>query len=256
MTKINRLKLESLLNRTFSDFNIDEDYSPNGLQIQGKEEIKLIAFAVSATKESISKSVLHHADCLIVHHGLFWNSSTAKPIIGSHYHRIAPLIKNEINLYAYHLPLDGHPEIGNAKVIADKLKLQHLTPFGSYRKTNTGISGTLSKPLTPVALYKKLEQLFERPIFHACASSKTIRTIGIITGGASNGWREAQKQGLDCFISGEMSEHDYHDAIEAGIHFYGCGHHQTERGGILALQSLIEKNLKVKTIFFDSETPA
>ncbi|MFT6603219.1 MAG: putative NIF3 family GTP cyclohydrolase 1 type 2, partial [Bacteriovoracaceae bacterium] len=113
------------------------DYGPNGLQIEGSEEIKKIAFAVSATRHSVEKAVSEKADALIVHHGLFWKFHGTRTLTGPFAKRVLPLVKNEINLFAYHLPLDANIEVGNAATVARKIGLQDLEPFGDYKGSPT-----------------------------------------------------------------------------------------------------------------------
>lgn len=233
------------------------DYGPNGLQVEGKSQVSKIAFAVSATAESVNKAVEFGADALIVHHGLFWNFHGTKPIIGPYAKRVKPLILNDINLFGYHLPLDGNQEFGNAKIIADKLLMTELEPFGEYKRTTTGIKGKLAKPLSSVELKNLLGNILDHDIIMSTPSDDTlISAIGIITGGANSEWQLAYRQNLDAYITGEISEHDWHEAKEYGVTMLAGGHNATEKFGIQALMQKVQDNFKVECKFFDSTNPA
>ncbi len=235
-----------------------QDYGPNGLQIEGSEEIFKIAFSVSATKDSITQAVEQKADTLIVHHGLFWKFHGTRTITGPFAKRVIPLIKNSINLFGYHLPLDGHPEIGNAAVIAKQLGLEELESFGEFKRSPTGIKGKFTTPLNELQLKQKLATLLNHEI--TCSSvdeKRVISTLGIITGGANSGWLDAYEQNLDAFLTGEIKEHDWHDAKEYGISMFAGGHHATERFGILALQEKIKLQFpNIQTTYIELNNPA
>jgi len=233
------------------------DYCPNGLQLEGAEHITRIAFAVSVTRDSINQAVENKADALVVHHGLFWTFHGAKPLTGAFAKRVFPLVKNGINLIAYHLPLDGHPDIGNAATLGQMIDCRQQQPFGDYKGSATGIKGILEQPLTAAALQLKLETLLKHPVILATPDNQAlIRSIGIITGGANSEWRLAEKEQLDAYITGEISEHDWHESREAGIHLFAGGHNATERFGIQALMEKTRQQFAVKCFFIDSENPA
>ncbi|MGZ8175053.1 MULTISPECIES: Nif3-like dinuclear metal center hexameric protein [Methylobacter] len=233
------------------------DYCPNGLQVDGAEHIERIAFAVSATRDSIHQAVENKADALVVHHGLFWTFHGAKPLTGTFAQRIFPLVKNNINLFGYHLPLDGHPDIGNAAVLGQLIDCRQQQPFGDYKGSATGIKGVLEQPLTAIALQQKLEVVLKHNVILATPDNNApIRSVGIITGGANSEWRLAEKERLDAYITGEISEHDWHESQEAGIHMFAGGHHATERFGIQALMEKTRQQFVVECFFIDSENPA
>jgi len=233
------------------------DYCPNGLQVEGAEQIERIAFAVSATRDSIHQAVENKADALVVHHGLFWTFHGAKPLTGTFAQRIFPLVKNNINLIGYHLPLDGHPDIGNAAMLGQLIDCRQQQPFGDYKGSATGIKGVLEQPLTAIALQQKLEVVLKHNVILATPDNNApIRSVGIITGGANSEWRLAEKERLDAYITGEISEHDWHESQEAGIHMFAGGHHATERFGIQALMEKTRQQFAVECFFIDSENPA
>ncbi len=213
-----------------------QDYGPNGLQIEGTNNIKKIAFAVSATADSINQAVKLQADALIVHHGLFWKFHGPKTITKSFYKRVAPLIKNDINLYGYHLPLDGHIELGNAASIAHKIGLEKLQPFGDHKGMPTGVKGSFAKNISPKELKQILKKTLDHEIIHNNLATE-IKNLGIITGGANSNWKDCLAHNLDAYLTGEISEHDWHESQEAEIHFFAGGHNATEQFGV---QSLLE----------------
>ncbi len=252
---MNLLELENFLN-TFLDIRNFKDYCPNGLQVQGSEKIQKIGFSVSATKEAIEKCIHHNCNSLITHHGIFWNYQK-KVLTHQFYNRVAPLIKNDISLFGYHLPLDAHLDVGNAAVIAKMLQLTDILPFGEYKGNTLGVSGRLPSEIKSAELALKLATIFDHKVIHASPDkNRVINTIGIITGGANNEWTSASSQGLDAYLTGEISEYNWHDAIEAEIDYFACGHHATEKFGIQSLMNVIRNKFDIEVIFFDSENLA
>jgi dinuclear metal center YbgI/SA1388 family protein len=234
-----------------------DDYAPNGLQIEGKKPIRKLAGSVSATQEAVDQALKWGADGLIVHHGVLWRHQGARPLTGAYGERVQKIIKNDLSLWAYHLPLDSHSEIGNAKALADVIGMNTLSPFGPYKKQFLGVQGKLNQPQSAAAFKKDLEKKLNHPITLASHDeNQMIKTLGIITGGANNEWSEALNAGLDAYLTGEISEYNWHDAREAKIHYFAGGHHATERFGIQALLKKINQDLKIETQFFDSLNPA
>ena len=254
---MNTIELDDFLRKLLKP-ELFDDYCPNGLQIEGTKEIKKVLFAVSATRESAEHAQKIKAQALIVHHGLFWKFHGTKPLTGAFYHRVAPLIKSDINLFGYHLPLDAHEEVGNATQIARLLEMGELRPFGNYKGAFTGIMGSLPKSIDGTELKKLIESKLNHTVLYSNPlEKKSVQKIGIITGGANSEWREAHKLGLDAYITGEMSEHDYHESRESGIHMYAGGHHATEKFGIQSLMKKVSENFpELECLFMDSENPA
>ena len=249
-------ELHAFLNNILTPENF-EDYCPNGIQIEGKEKIETIAFAVSATLDSIKIAVDKKADAMIVHHGLFWKFHGTKTITGPFAKRIIPLIQNQINLYGYHLPLDANMEVGNASSLAKRIDLQNLSSFGDYKGSPTGVKGKFKKAITGKELAQSLEKVLCHKVIWACPeSNRPIESLGIITGGANSEWKMALDQGLNAYLTGEMSEHDWHESKESGIHMFAGGHNATEQFGIQALMLLIKNKFDVKCHFISSENPA
>ncbi|HXH75229.1 MAG TPA: Nif3-like dinuclear metal center hexameric protein [Bacteriovoracaceae bacterium] len=230
-----------------------EDYAPNGLQVEGKEQLKRLAFAVSATQDSLKQAIDWKADALVVHHGIFWKHQGARTVTGPWGERVRLCVKNDLNLIAYHLPLDAHAEVGNAVALGNKIGLSDFQPFALYKKQPMGTKGSFATPVSAKDLKERLKTLLKHDIILATPDeTKLIKTIGIITGGANNEWAQALKDGLDAYLTGEISEYNWHDSIEAGIHYFAGGHHATERYGIQALMEKCKSEFKVEVQFFDS----
>jgi dinuclear metal center YbgI/SA1388 family protein len=252
-----QLDILNYLNQLFTP-GVFEDYAPNGLQVEGKGSLRKVAFAVSATQDSLQKAIAWKADALIVHHGIFWKHQGPRTITGAWGERVKTCVKNDLNLFAYHLPLDAHPEVGNAVALAQEIGLTHLTPFALHKRQPLGTKGKFPSPLSAKDLKEKLETILHHKVILATPDeNKTINTLGIITGGANNEWTKAMEDGLDAYLTGEISEYNWHDSIEAGIHYFAGGHHATERFGILSLMQKMKKDFSdLETMFFDSENPA
>ena len=172
------------------------DYGPNGLQVEGSKSINKIAFSVSATADSIQRAAQLEAEALIVHHGIFWKFHGARTLTGPFFKRVSPLIKNNMNLIGYHLPLDAHMEVGNAASLARLLDLNQLKPFGDYKGSPIGVYGQLKSPADTDELHRLLEKTLGHQVYHAKPEGlKSISTMGIITGGANGQWTRGLKLG-------------------------------------------------------------
>lgn len=256
-TGLARAELSAFLTQLLAPEQFN-DYGPNGLQIEGRDRVSKIAFAVSATADSVAKAIAWGADTLIVHHGLFWQFHGPRPITGSFAKRIKPLIQQEINLYGYHLPLDAHLQVGNAAGLARRLGLCELTPFALYKGAPLGCSGQLPEPISASTLASRLEQVCSHNVLISSPSPDTpVQSVGIVTGGGNRYWKDAKAEGLDTFITGEMSEHDWNEAQEDGMCYLAAGHHATERFGVLDLKEAILRRFEgLDCTFIDSENPA
>lgn len=253
---VSRSELEAFFEQLLSPADY-ADYGPNGLQIEGTEQVHKIAFAVSATRESIQQAIANGADVLVVHHGLFWKFHGPRTITGPLARRIMPLIRHEVNLLAYHLPLDAHPEIGNAAMLGRLIGLQELQPFGDHQGMPTGIKGLLRIPVSAARLKERLAVLLKHPVILATPDeNQDIYSVGIITGGANSDWILAHRAGLDAYITGEISEHDWHDSQEHGLHMFAGGHNATEQFGIQALLEKTRERFGLPCLFIPSENPA
>ncbi|MGR9054159.1 MAG: Nif3-like dinuclear metal center hexameric protein [Gammaproteobacteria bacterium] len=233
------------------------DYGPNGLQVEGSASIGNIVFAVSATQASVAEAINRNADALVVHHGLFWHFHGVRTLTGVFARRVLPLVKHDINLFAYHLPLDGHPDIGNAASLGRLIECTEQHPFGDYKGMPTGIKGILKSSMPAQMLKERLEKMLNHPVIMSSPDPLgPVRTLGIITGGANGEWLRAAEEGLDAYITGEISEHDWHDSREHGVHMFAGGHNATEQFGVQALMEKTRLRFGVECSFFESENPA
>ena len=229
-----------------------QDYAPNGLQVEGKENIHTIVTAVTASLAAIEYAVSKNADMLLVHHGYFWRSEPIT-ITGWKKLRIATLLQNQINMVGYHLPLDAHPTLGNNAQLAQLLgwKLESLA--GEQNLLNIG---RLNQPCTLDQLADDLTtKLQHKPIIIG-DSNKLLHRIAWCTGGAQNFFQVAIEAGVDVFVTGEISESQYHMAQESGVAFISAGHHATERYGVQALGAALAKRFNMDIYFFDEKNPA
>lgn len=235
-----------------------QDYGPNGLQIEGCAEISRVAFAVSATADSIRQAIEWKADALIVHHGLFWRFHGPRPLTGAFGRRVKPLVQADVNLFGYHLPLDAHLEVGNAAGLARRLGLGELAGFAVEKGAALGCSGRWPSPITASQLAERLKVICNHPVMISSPGLETrVQSVGIVTGGGNRYWRHALDAGLDAFITGEMSEHDWNEAQEDGMCYFAAGHHATERFGVLDLQALLKKRFaQLQSCFIDAANPA
>lgn len=228
-----------------------KDYAPNGLQVEGKPNIQRIVTGVTACAELIDAAIDWQADAIIVHHGYFWKNEPPE-ITGMKYRRIARLIKHDINLLAYHLPLDAQPEFGNNAALFEQLGLMNLLPFGALRLS---LAGDLPNPTDVQALGKTLERILRQTPLIVGPQDKSIKRIGLCTGGAQDAIVEAVQLGLDAFISGEISERTTHIAREEGITYFAAGHHATEREGVRRLGLKLAQRFELDVCFVDVSNP-
>lgn len=230
------------------------DYAPNGVQVEGKLEIKRICTAVTASQDAIARAIACQADALLVHHGYFWRGEE-QVITGMKRRRIAALLSHDITLLAYHLPLDCHPVLGNNALIAKHLNINSPTMHQAGKTNNLLWSGKLSQPLDALSFAQILETQFKRAPLHIAGHDRLISQIAWCSGGAQDFISEANQLGVDAFISGEVSERTYYQAKELGIDYYSCGHHATERFGIEALGQHLAVKFQLEHVFFDSDNP-
>lgn len=236
--------------------DFSRDVSLNGIQIQNSEpdskQIKKIAFAVDACAKTVQISKEQNADLLFVHHGIFWGG--CERIVDNMYKRVAPFIKNDIALYACHIPLDANNPYGNNYGLAARIGLKELEPFGEWRGMISGVKGKLEKPVTFPELVKLSLNPGEKPFAELPFGKKEIQTVGIISGGSGSDVVQAIEQGLDAYISGDMEHALYHTVLESGINMIALGHYQSETIGINLVREKVEKELKIETVFIDIPT--
>ncbi len=231
-----------------------KDYCPNGLQISGKDNIQKVITAVSASQYVIEQAIKENADCLLVHHGYFWKNEDAR-IIGIKYQRIANLIKHEINLLAYHLPLDIHPALGNNVLLGELLECEAIQPQIIQDLPGIIYLGNLIQTFNPERLMNYLWQKIQRKPLHLNCARKEIQKLAWCTGAGQDFFQHAIELGVDAFISGEVSERTYHLALEANVHYFSCGHHATERLGICALGEHLVDQFGIEHKFIDEANP-
>ena len=229
------------------------DYGPNGLQVEGCENIQRVVTAVSASVELFQQAIELEADAIIVHHGIIWDAE--RPVYqGSYKQRVKMLLEKNINLFAYHLPLDAHPEIGNAAQMAKLLGVTDCVSFGGYRGSWIGIKGRI-RPRLAEEFFSLIREKINPAIIIFPFGPLKIERIGIISGSAPKEIRQAVADRLDMFLTGEASEFVMHYAKEEEIHFVAAGHYATERYGIRALGEHIREKFSIKVDFIDIPNP-
>lgn len=230
-----------------------KDYCPNGLQVEGKGTIKKIVTGVTASQALVDKAIAHKADALLVHHGYFWKGE-AQPLVGMKGRRVAALMRNNISLLAYHLPLDAHPELGNNQRLAEVMGWQ-VTGVMDSPSWPLGLVGELVKPLLAADFAEDLALKLGQQPLHLAGHQQEIKTLAWCTGSAEGGIYRAAELGVDAYISGEVSEQTLHAAQELGIDYFAAGHHATERYGVKALGEWISKQWQVECEFIDLHNP-
>lgn len=249
------VQLKDLLSYTNNILEIErfQDYCPNGLQLEGKTTVKKIVSGVTASQALIDAAIKAKADVLLVHHGYFWSGEDPR-IIGLKYKRIRSLIDSEMNLLAYHLPLDAHPLYGNNAKLAELLDLDIA---GSFPADNNavGLYGSLKTPMSADDFSQKISSVLGRPPLHIGENSEQIHTIAWCSGAAQNYIDAAAELQVDAYLSGEVSEQTVHIARESGVHFYAAGHHATERYGVQALAEHLASHFGLKHEFIDIQNP-
>ncbi len=229
------------------------DYCFNGLQVEGKKQVRKIATGVSANLSTIQAAVECGADALLVHHGLFWNQDSHQ-IQGTKREKLALLFKNEISLIAYHLPLDIHQELGNNWKAALDLGWTDLEPFCSINKLFFGVKGHF-KEMSREEFQKKLEDYYLHPAHVALGGKKSVKTAGLISGGSYKFITHAIAEGLDCYVAGNFDEPVWNQAFEEKINFFALGHSATEKIGPKALGDHLHKEFKLDYQFIDIYNP-
>ncbi|WP_151981033.1 Nif3-like dinuclear metal center hexameric protein [Acinetobacter guerrae] len=231
-----------------------KDYAPNGLQIEGKESVKRIVSAVTASETAIDAAIELNADLLLVHHGYFWKGEPY-PITGMRGNRIKKLIQNDISLVAYHLPLDAHPILGNNAAIAELLELHEIEALDSSERYPIGNIGYLRQALTPEDFKLKLQHCFDFNIVHLPAHKTRIQKVGFCTGGAQDFINKAALLDCDAYISGEVSERTFYEAQELNVHYFACGHHATERYGVQRLAKALSDHFSLEHHYVELNNP-
>lgn len=229
-----------------------KDYCPNGLQVEGRPQVRKLAFAVTASKNAIDMAAQWGADALLVHHGLFWRGDDGC-IVGVQKRRIQALFNADMNLLAYHLPLDTHKHWGNNAALGNQLQFKKSRAISA-----DGLiwAARLAVPLTAKTLALRLQKHLSREPLIVGNLDRPIRMIAWCTGGAQGYLDQAIALGADAYISGEISEQTTHLARESGVIFAAAGHHATERYGVQALAKHLAAQFNLDCRFFDDDNPA
>ncbi|OED41101.1 Nif3-like dinuclear metal center hexameric protein [Endozoicomonas sp. (ex Bugula neritina AB1)] len=231
-----------------------KDYCPNGLQVEGSENISKLVTGVTACMDLIDRAVALKADAILVHHGYFWRGEDAV-ITGMKRRRIEMLLENEISLLAYHLPLDAHASMGNNAQLAQLMNWQMREGLESGARFPIGNWGTTSHPITLEELGQDIHQKLGRQPMLIPGGDHDIKTIAWCTGAAQSMIDKALDVGADAFVSGEISESTVHFARENGIHYISAGHHATERYGVQALAEWLVEQTGIEHEFVDINSP-
>jgi len=228
-----------------------KDYCPNGLQVEGCAEVQHIATAVTASQQVLDEAVEWGADAILVHHGYFWRNEDAN-IVGIRKKRIAQLLRNDISLLAYHLPLDAHAVLGNNAQLG---KLLGLVEQGRFGDQDIAWLGSLARSQSLAQFALQLEHHLRRTPQVIGDGVKSISKVGWCSGGAQGYFEAAIAQGVDAYITGEISEQCYHLSNETGVAFIAAGHHATERFGVQALGEHLATRFGIEHRFFDQANP-
>lgn len=251
---IERQQLTAFIDETLQSARI-KDYCPNGLQVEGKNHIKTLVTGVTASQALIEQAIALQADALLVHHGYFWKNE-APEVTGMKQRRLKALLQHDINLLAYHLPLDIHPTLGNNAQLAQLLGLANWTAIAGVEPSGVLQQGeyAIAQPLADIELL--LEQQLGRQVLVQDAGIGAVRKLAWCTGGGQGYIEQAAAAGAELFITGEVSEKTIHCSRELGIHFIAAGHHATERYGVKALGEYLAAQLGLTVHFVDIPNPA
>lgn len=251
---IERTQLVSFLNAELQSDKI-RDYCPNGLQVEGTNTVRKIVTGVTASQALLDAAVAAGADTVLVHHGYFWKNEPAS-ITGIKKARLQTLLRNDINLLAYHLPLDVHPRLGNNARLGALLGAENISAVPSAEPLGVLMQGQFKQPISLDDIAVKLKQTLGRDVLVHDAAVDDVTTVAWCTGGGQGYIEQAAEAGAQLFISGEVSEQTIHLSRELGIHFIAAGHHATERYGVKALGEYIASNFDVDVQFIDIDNPA
>lgn len=229
------------------------DYAPNGLQVEGREDVRTLVTGVTASVALLEAALEAGADAVLVHHGYFWKGEDAC-VTGMRRRRLRLLLANDVSLIAYHLPLDAHPVYGNNAQLARVLGIEVIDRFAVG--TAIAMHGRLAAPMTAPAFALHVAGRLGRPPLHIPAGPAMIESVGFCTGAAQDYLAHAAALGLDAYVSGEISERTVHEAREYGIHYFAAGHHATERYGVQALGRHLAERFGVAHRHIEIDNPA
>ena len=246
-----RNEIESYTN-TLLEVGRFRDYGPNGLQVEGKPEVRRLVSGVTASRAFIEAAIADQADAVLVHHGLFWRGHDGR-ITGWLKQRIELLLAHQVSVFAYHLPLDAHPELGNNARFGARLGLEADARFGEQ---DLGFIGSPQQPQALAVLVERLEQQLGRTAVVVAGDGRPLRRVAWCTGGAQGYFESAIAAGADLYITGEISEPQAHYARETGVAFLACGHHASERYGAPAVAAHVAAHFGLAHRFIDIDNPA
>ena len=230
-----------------------QDYCPNGLQVEGRPQVMRIVSGVTASQALLDAAVEAKADLVLVHHGYFWKGENPC-VVGMKQRRLKTLLRHDISLLAYHLPLDVHAEVGNNVQLARQLELTVEGPLDPADSRVVGLIGSLPEPMHPRDFARRVQEVLGRESLLIEGSEK-IRRVGWCTGGGQGYIDRAIAAGVDLYISGEASEQTFHSARENDISFIAAGHHATERYGVQALGDYLARRFALEHVFIDCPNP-
>jgi dinuclear metal center YbgI/SA1388 family protein len=249
-----RYALVTYLNE-FLDVQAIQDRSNNGLQVEGAGEVEHVALAVDAGLAAFEGARRVGAQMLIVHHGLYWSEPVM--ITGLHRRRLQLLFDAALSLYAVHLPLDFHSEVGNNATLARWLALEETGEFGDYKGYPAGVAGTLPSELSLEVFTERVEKVLGEPIVRVWPfGRRRVRRVGIASGGAGALVEQAAEAGVDVYLTGEVSHSVYHQARELGLNVIFGGHYATETAGLKALAGHLGERFHLRMTFLDLPTGA
>ncbi|WP_374410249.1 Nif3-like dinuclear metal center hexameric protein [Hydrogenophaga sp.] len=233
-----------------------KDYGPNGLQVEGRAHVRKLVSGVTASQALIDAAIDVGADAIFVHHGLFWRGQDGR-VTGWMKRRLARLLAHDINLFAYHLPLDAHPELGNNAQLAQRLGVGVAAPGEQQRfgDQSLGLLGT-RPAATAAELAADMQRILGRSVLLVGDPQRTVTRVGLCTGGAQGYFEAAIAAGVDVYITGEISEPQVHYARETGVAYIACGHHASERYGAPAVAAHVAQRLDIEHEFIDIPNPA
>ena len=227
------------------------DYCPNGLQVEGRRDVRRVVCGVTASQALIEAAVASAADAILVHHGWFWKGEDGR-VTGFRKRRLQTLLAHDINLFAYHLPLDGHPELGNNAQLAVRFGWAVERRFGEHE---LGCLAVLPAPTFCGDLARQAEQVLGRPPLLIGDPRAEVKRVAWCSGGAQDWFEAAIDAGADLFMSGEVSEQTTHLARESGVAYLAAGHHATERYGVMALAAHLQEKCGLSCEFVDIDNP-
>ncbi|MFP3872557.1 MAG: Nif3-like dinuclear metal center hexameric protein [Candidatus Aenigmatarchaeota archaeon] len=229
-----------------------EDESENGVQVDASTEINKIAFAVDVRKDIVKRAVETDADLLFVHHGLIWNNGLG-PLVGREYQIIKELMENDIGLYAAHLPLDVHPEVGNNVELARTIGAEIGEPFMEYKDTRIARLATFEEEKRVDMIAKTLEVTLDTETY-VVSGEKEVKKVGILTGKGGQALKSAKENGAELFITGERTYMAYNEALDLDMPVIFAGHYATETLGVRKMEELLTEKFDVETEFLPSRT--